>query len=128
VLKETEDKIYYTNSYGQTITVKKETLKGFAFSDRMVEHVFPEVAETIDRLFSRQAGHSNSIVSPLAVSLELGVNINTVCEAMKRLEEMGILKCLPSKSLQIGSISLVETSESDRIYSIIKEHSPSKRI
>jgi len=128
VLKETEDKIYYTNSYGQTITVKKETLKGFAFSERMIEHVFPEVAETVDRLFSRQAGQSNSVVSPLAVSLELGVNVKTVSEAMERLEKMGILRCLPSKSLQIGSISIVETNENDRIYNIIKEHSPSKRI
>jgi len=128
VLKETESKIYYTNSYGQTITIKKETLKGFAFNERMVEHVFPEVAETVDRLFRRQVGHSNSIVSPLAISLELGVSINTINEAMERLEKLEILKCLPSKSLQVGTTSVVEPSGNDRVYSILKEHSPTKRI
>lgn len=128
MLKETEDKIYFTNSYGQTITIKKETLKEFALKDRLVEHVFPEVAETIDRLFRRQASHSSSVVSPTALSIELGVSIKTVIEAMERLEKMGVLGHLPSKSLQVGSTSIKESCENDCVYRILKEHTPTKRI
>lgn len=124
MLKETQDKFYFTNSYGQTVSVKKETLKDFALKERLVDHVFPEVAETIDRLFRKQSCEAYRIVSPMEVSLELGVGIKTVGQAMDKLEEMGILMRQPTKALQVGSDKVSEPTGDDCIYSILKQYKP----
>jgi len=124
VLKETKDRLYFTNSYGQTVSVKKDTLNSFAFKERSIEHVFSEVAETTDRLFRRKVGDVYKTVSPMEISLELGVDIGVISKAMEQLEEINILKRQPTKTLQVGSNVISEPTGNDCIYNILKQYRP----
>lgn len=124
MLKETTDKIYFTNSYGQTVSIRKEMLKAFSLNKRLIEHVLPEVAETTDRLFRRQVHSTYRTTSPMEIGLELGVNIGTVGKAMEQLEKMGILERQPTKSLQVGSDIISEPIGDNCIYNILKQCKP----
>lgn len=119
MLKETKDKIYFTNSYGQTITFNKIGLS--LLKTRSIKHVFPEVREIVERLYTRQTQDKYRIVNSLSISLELRVDTKIINEILKEMEELKILAKPASKVIEVDADIVVEPDSINQLYYIMNK-------